>query len=327
MTKLVALGSEARGVWTRKQALKVTTPGRVRGLLAAGIWQSPLPGIYADGGSRLTPCQRAVAVTLGHKGSVACGRTAARWWQLPLIDDDDPATGARECSIDDIASTSTRTVKGAAAPKLPLAWQATCIEAQVRVVHHHRLVIPEADTVDIGGAKVLSLRRTLADCARLLTHEALVCALDDALHRELLTVEDLGHLVDRRRGRPGGVELARAVSLADGRAESPLETLGRLILLPVLPGLVPQVKVFDRAVNLVARLDLADEVRRFGVEADGKAAHSKPKQVTRDARRSDRVSAQGWGPLSRYGWWEARCTPDQLRERILREFARHARPA
>lgn len=34
--------------------------------------------------------------------AVACGRTAARFWELPLIDDDDPATGAAEHVHDDV---------------------------------------------------------------------------------------------------------------------------------------------------------------------------------------------------------------------------------
>ncbi len=104
--------------------------------------------------------------------------------------------------------------------------------------------------------------------------DALVCALDDALHRGLVEPEHLEELVRGCTGRPGARALADGVARADGRAESPAETLRRLVLAPVLPGLVPQVVVRDEQGLPVARLDLGDRTLRLGVEADGQRGHA-----------------------------------------------------
>lgn len=94
-----------------------------------------------------------------------------------------------------------------------------------------------------SGLWVTTPARTLLDCARLLSHEALVCALDEALHRGLVALDDLQAYAERA-GQLGAPALREGLAVSDGRAESPAETLARLLLLPVLPGLVPQVELF-----------------------------------------------------------------------------------
>src|SRR5213079_1378479 len=78
MTTLADLGAATRAVWTRAQARTVLTEREIQTLL--------------DDGSRRRKLR-----------AVASGRSAARVWGLPLIDDDDPATGASEHRIDDVA--------------------------------------------------------------------------------------------------------------------------------------------------------------------------------------------------------------------------------
>jgi hypothetical protein len=74
------------------------------------------------------------------------------------------------------------------------------------------------------------------------------------------------------------------VSAADGRAESPAETLVRLLLLPDLPGLVPQVRVLDGR-RVLARFDLADEELMLAVEADGRRGHAGEVMAAKDRAR------------------------------------------
>jgi hypothetical protein len=81
-----------------------------------------------------------------------------------------------------------------------------------------------------SGLVLTSPARTLVHCARLLSHEALVCAVDAALHRDLVTREQMVAAAVGHRGEPGAPALRRAVALADGRSESPAETLARLLL-------------------------------------------------------------------------------------------------
>ncbi len=187
-----------------------------------------------------------------------------------------------------------------------------------RTLHRRRLRLGTGDLVRTeGGLWLTSPVRTLLDCAELLTLEAAVCAVDDALHRKLVSTEDLAACVGTRSGKPGVMRFASVVSLADGRAEAPSETLTRLLLTPVLPDLEPQVQLFDDRGRLVARFDLGDRTRRLAVESDGKAAHSGAAMVAKDRRRDDRTERCGWW-TERVTWFDVRRLREQTVARVLR---------
>lgn len=313
---LSALGAGSGGLWTRHEALQVATPGQVRRLLRAGTWQSPWPGVYTDAGHVLDAEQRAYAAVLcgggpvrmgedgrRHLRAAACARTAARVHGLLLVDDDDPLTGAAEHLHDEIVCWSHgRTLVSASSG---------------RVLHRRRLLMADGDVVrKPGGLWLTSRLRTVLDCAALLSHEAFVCLVDDVLHRELLSRAQLEQAVTDRRRLRGGVALARGVVAADGRAESPAETLARLLLLPHVPGLVPQVELHDRAARLLARFDLADEQRKLAVELDGRRGHAGDAMVAKDQRRDRRTRELGWR-TERGTWLDVRCRPDEFVQRVL----------
>lgn len=309
------LGAKTLGVWSRKAALAVLTPGQVQHLLAQGIWQQALPGVYADGGFVLDPVQRAVAVALAtgdpvtrqpgdRVRAVACGRTAARVHGLPLIDDDDPATGAAEHLVDDVHTFRAR------------SGRSLSFSGAGRELRRHRLTLLEDDLVrHPSGLLLTSALHTAVDCTRLLTHEAAVCLLDGGLHAGLFTTADLAEAVRVRAGWPGVRRTAAAVAAADGRAESPGESLARLLVLPAVPGLVPQVRVRDEHGRVVARLDLGDEQLRLGVEVDGKRGHAGAQMVAKDRRRDRRTEALGWR-VERCTWHELRTRPAEVLARV-----------
>lgn len=72
--------------------------------------------------------------------------------------------------------------------------------------------------------------RTLVDCAREWDLDDAVVAMDAALLAGRTTAQELGHALIRAQGWPGIRRAVRAVSLADGRAESPLGSRGRMRL-------------------------------------------------------------------------------------------------
>lgn len=312
------LGARTRGVWTRREALTLLSRGRVDGLVQRGEWQAPWPGVYADGGVELDIEQRGWAAVLASGGrheraggaqlpkAVVCGRLAARLHGLPLIDDEDPATGGREHLIDDVA----------------VRWggvQLTSLlpDGRQRILLRHRRDYGADDVVRRpSGLHVTSYGTTVLDCAHLLQPDALVCLLDDVLHRELLSRSELNAMIRGWAWQPGVVALRRAALLADGRAESPNETLVRLVLKPHLPGLVPQHRLRNERGRILARFDLGDEHLRLAVEADGRAGHAGPRMAARDQRR-DRVSdGYGWR-TERCTWFEARCRQQELVRRML----------
>jgi len=305
------LGLRSCGVWTRAEALTVLDRGQVDALVRARTWQVPWRGVYADRGHELDAEQRAWAAVLAAGGAadhpggprlraVALGRTAARVWGLPLVDDLDPATGRCEHLLDEVAVVR----------RLPTQHWAG------RELRPVRTALASSDLVRLpSGVWVTSPLRTLVDCAGLLAPDALVCALDAALHRGLVTPHDLEQTVRARAGRAHSVALEAAVRLADGRAESPPETLARLLLLPALPGLEPQVEIFDDAGRVVARFDLGDRSVRLAVECDGKAAHAGAAMVAKDRRRDRRTEAYGWR-TERVTWFELRREQSAVLRRI-----------
>ncbi len=80
----------------------------------------------------------------------------------------------------------------------------------------------------IGPFRLTAADRTLLDCARQWPLEDAVVALDAALLAGAVSGRQLVDGSAALRGWPGAGRAARAVALADGRAESALETRGRL---------------------------------------------------------------------------------------------------
>lgn len=307
MTRASGLGEGTGGVWTRQQAVDLLSPARVQTALRRGEWQVIWPAVWTDAGHEPDHEQRAWAArTAGGPGAVACGRTAARVHGMVLIDDRDPATGAAEHLVDDVSA--------------PVARPPVTSGAR-RLLRHGRRA---PDVVELpSGLLVTSPLQTVADCARLLTQDALVCLLDDLLHREVLTASELKGLVEQRRWESGAPALRRALALTDARAESPAETLARLLLLPVLPGLVPQHRLLDARGWLLARFDLGDPLLRLAVEADGRT-HRGERSAARDQRRDRRSDWLGWR-TERCTWWDLRRGQQVLRARALHAAAEQTR--
>ena len=295
------LGATTAGVWTTGAARAAgLTRAQVRRRIEQGEWQVVRRGVYADGGVVPGALMRASAAVqrAGHD-AVAAGRTALRVWGVPLVDDEDPATGRLERPHDDVAVAHGR----GAGPTL----------------HPCELRIPSYDIRVVSGVRVLSPVAALVDGARVLRPDALVAAIDSALFRGAVTLDELQQALVGRRGWPGAPALRTAVALCDPRAESPHETLTRLVVRPHLPGLESQVQVFDRRGELLARLDLGERALRLGVESDGGAYHRGT--AARDRARDART---GW-TVERVSWFETRRRPAQLVARVLRTAERLGR--
>lgn len=322
MGDLRRLGERTAGVWTRGQAAAATSAGRYDALVRAGVWQLPWPGVCADGGYDLDAVPRAWAGVLASGGDAspvtgrdgrsrllayACGRTAARVWLFPLVDDDDPATGARDHVHDDVG-----------------VWRNVgTLHHDGRTLHRRQLRLRAGDLVrHESGLWLTSPLRTLADCAGLLSTAALVCCMDDALRRGLVQPPELDALVRRRAGTRSIATLRAAVAASDGRAEAPSESLLRLVLRPVFPALEPQVQLFDDAGRLLARYDLGDAEARVAVEADGRAGHEG--MVAKDRRRDRTSRKQGW-LTERATWFDIRRRQRELVERVQETYDEQAR--
>jgi hypothetical protein len=92
--------------------------------------------------------------------------------------------------------------------------------------------------------------------------------------------------------------LRAVLPLVDGGAESPQETVARLALVDAgLPAPRTQVKVFDEWGAFVARLDLAYEGVKVGIEYDGPQHWTDPAVRQRDIDKQFELTELGWNVI------------------------------
>ena len=84
--------------------------------------------------------------------------------------------------------------------------------------------LPPGHTAQRASLPTTSPGRTVLDCARTLPGRDGLAIADAALHRTLVTEEDLMTVLDAQSGWPGSATARAVLSLADGRRESPLES-------------------------------------------------------------------------------------------------------
>jgi very-short-patch-repair endonuclease len=194
-----------------------------------------------------------------------------------------------------------------------------------RVVRHHGEV-QEVDRSEIAGIPVTGLARTVVDCAGLLPREDGLVVADSALRlgADRARVEEL---LAERAGRRGVARARDVLALADGRAESPGETLTRWHLhrhgveRPELQ--VPVVTPLG-----AFRADLGWPEARLLLEFDGYVKYSgggaraAADTVFAEKRRQDALEEAGWRVL-RATWPDLRAPATLARRvRTALEFAR-----
>ena len=195
---------------------------------------------------------------------------------------------------------------------------------QERPLHHgaSATLLPD-EVVGVDGVPVTSLACTAVDVARVRGFLAGVLVADAVLRRGVPP----GQLEDAllRRARWPGLENGRrAVAFADGRAESALESLGRVRFdeqgLPP-----PELQVWrGEPPDLFARVDHYWRAHRTVAEADGALKYATPSDLWDEKRREDRLR-DGGDEVVRYTWDEALHRPALLAARLRRAFDRSAR--
>ena len=153
--------------------------------------------------------------------------------------------------------------------------------------------------VDVHGPfRLTTPFRTLVDCAREWPLEDAVVAMDAALLTGRVTPLQLREATARARTWRGGPRAARALSLTDGRAQSPLETRGRLRIVGAgLPAPELQVEIRTGA-RLVGIVDAWFEEAAVAVEFDGRVKYTDPwrgrspeQALWEEKRREDELRA------------------------------------
>ncbi|WP_207837805.1 type IV toxin-antitoxin system AbiEi family antitoxin domain-containing protein [Williamsia soli] len=167
-------------------------------------------------------------------------------------------------------------------------------------LHLHEAEFEAGDITVVEGHRVTSIARTLADVAREGTFFEALAVCDSGL-RSGLPQSGLDEMADRFRGFVGGATLRDAVSLADGQAANPGESLSRGLMrsFPEVPTPRLQHPFYDDE-GLIGYGDFDWDGRVVG-EFDGLHKYRKYLQpgesiedaVIREKRREDRLRALG----------------------------------
>lgn len=252
---------------------------------------APLP-------SRLTPTPAvsgAELATLSRGTRRAAYRTISTGLALPADHPDD--LRARSLAVASLYPTAVLCGWSAVAvhggPHPDDAPPEICVGAGMRRragVRIRRFAVPEAAVTTLAGARVTTPRWTAFDLARFLPFEDAVIAVE-SLHGRILRLDEMDETMAAVAGRWGAARARRVFAAADGRSQSPMETLVRLALAGAgFTGLEPQVEVPE----LGYRLDLADKWLKIAVEYDGDGHFADTARVKRDLRRRNRLIARGW---------------------------------
>jgi hypothetical protein len=158
----------------------------------------------------------------------------------------------------------------------------------------HRVRLEPAEITHRSGLPVTSPERTAFDLGSDRDPVAAVVALDALLYQRIVKPAALISIADMRMGWPGARRFRHAISLARPHVESPMETRTRMCLVGAgLPEPTIQYTVVDSRGHFVARLDLAYERLRIGLEYDGDH-HRERDTFRRDAVRLNRLRLLGW---------------------------------
>lgn len=273
---LQAVADRRLGVFTSQQALAAGYDvDGIKAELRSRRWVRLRKGVYttattmaaADGGGRHLLAAVAVLLCLD-RGPVLSHASAARLHGLLV-----PSSAGSDVRLTD--ERQWRTGRG------------------YRVA---RARLSEEDVEPWLDHRATSVPRTLVDCAREWSLVDGVIAMDAALNGQLLMRTELAGAVLASTHRPGLATAARAYGLCDGRAESPLETKGRLRLIASgLPVPELQVALYDDH-GFIGRVDAWYEEAALALEFDGLVKYADPRdgrtpaQVLWDEkRREDRI--------------------------------------
>lgn len=171
-----------------------------------------------------------------------------------------------------------------------------------RLIRRHRLAaVPEP--VDLRGIPVTAVPRTVVDVARIGDLAAGLVTADAALHDHKCTLEELdAEVAAIPPGASGRRRAALAIHLADGRSESPGESLSRARIFEfgfAQPDL--QVPLTDGR-GLFGYSDFGWGHRRG--EFDGELKYDDPTVSWQEKQREDRARCAGQ-PSTRWVWREA----------------------
>jgi predicted transcriptional regulator of viral defense system len=191
-------------------------------------------------------------------------------------------------------------------------------------VHLFTADVPDEHVVRVHGVPCTTVARTVIDLARCERFLAGVVVADDALHNMKTDRGELQSVLDRCAGWPKITAARRVVEFSDRRAESVLESIGRVVMHE--HGLEPPELQAELGGDggFVGRVDYYWPQHRTIAEADGKKKYDTRGQAVNQLRRDSQLREAGF-EVVHFTWADIMYRPERVIASILAAFARAER--
>ena len=275
---LAALAARRHGLFLVADALAAGfTYPQIRKRRARGEWLSDYETVLRFAGTPDTHEGRLLTVCLAAGPSAAVSHRAAAWlYGCP---------------------GGSATLLEISCPR----WRRSRLDG-IRV--HETKVLTGAYVTKIGAIPVTTIERTLLDLGAVRGFRTVELALENALRRELTTLEKLDRAIARlaRSGRPG-VRTLR--TLVQARLATPTVPTGseretkvmQLIRDAGLPDPTRQFKIYD-GLEYIGRVDLSYPDARITIEYDSDQFHTGFVATAADSNRRHRLVQAHWLPIT-----------------------------
>ncbi len=262
---------------------------QLRTLVRRRCWSVPRRGVLAvihpAGDTKVQAALAATAAALVRAGSIVSHESAAILHGLPVLD----------------------------LPPVPTLTIRSGRSGTIDDVHLYRAPMAAGQIERWYGVPIASVARTAADVARRDRDSGLI-VVDSALNEGLTSVAELRAAVEVSTRWPGNSAAGWVLLHADGRAESPLESLARSRL--IIAGLpTPNLQVWIAGTR--ARVDMLYEAERLVIEADGMLKYRSPADLRDEKRRQERIERAGYRVI-RVMWSDVRDERGEMVQLVAR---------
>jgi hypothetical protein len=237
------------------------------------------PGVWAPRGVEPSATDRARAAWLwSRREGVLAGLSASAMLGAKWIDGEEPA---------ELIHTNRRS-------------------PQLIAIHTDLLLSGETRPID--GMAVTTAARTAFDLGRRLGLEQGLQRIDALMNATDVKIDEIEAIARQHAGARGLRQLRRTLDLVDGGAESPYESLTRLLLIRAgYPRPQTQIPVIDEYGVVIARIDMGWPEYLVGVDFEGAHHWTDPRQRRWDAER--------YWLLPELGWIDVRVTSGMVHNR------------
>lgn len=168
---------------------------------------------------------------------------------------------------------------------------------RIRGVIGHKMQLRPGDVLERHGIRLTTPARTWCDLGTVLDLEDLVAVGDQIIHHAhpLASRAALRAAVAGHAGRRGRARLLEALDLLDDRADSPPESVIRVIIVRAgIVGIRANYPIYDARGIKIASADLCFPEHRVIFEYQGDYHRTEPDRWRKDRTRRARLAAAGW---------------------------------